>query len=460
MARIPTGDEREILDDEQDSAEGSESENAEEHRPTTRFSRFARLSSMSAQVAARSFGQKVASAFQTKEEAEKARKQTLSTNATTIASTMGELKGAAMKIGQMLSADPDLLPSEMTDALSVLQKDAPPMSFQMVTKVVEESLGGPLSSFFAEFTDEPIGAASIGQVHKAITHEGQVVAVKVQYPGISDTIESDMKNFGSLLNMARVKLTKEQTEGYLEEITEVLKRESDYLNEADNLERFQIVLKDVEGVRVPTPVYELTRKDVLTMEFVEGERLTDWLGKAEKEERNLQGERVVHAYIHMMHLHGALHADPHPGNFLVDQDGKVVFLDLGCVRDYDLAFAEDLAKLLVSHWRGDLDLMMGLLDELGFSTKGVDAELIYEWFDIILEPLLNNQAFDFGVWDIHESARRFLFENPSLMSFHPPREALFYLRVLGGLRGIFGSADVRINAWKISKAAIKKMGLI
>mgnify|MGYP000415412162 FL=1 len=446
--------------DDDTAAEEVRTTSGEGHRPTGRLSRFARLSSMTAGVAARSFTQKVTSAFQSKEAAESSRKKTLSANAEAIASTMGELKGAAMKIGQMLSADPDLLPEEMTDALSTLQKDAPPMPYNMVRDVVEKSLEGPLESFFTDFSVEPIGAASIGQVHKATTHDGQSVAVKVQYPGIADTIESDMKNLGSLLNMARVKLTKEQADQYLDEITQVLKRESDYLNEADNLERFQTVLRDVEGVRVPTPNYELTRSDVLTMEYVEGVRLGDWLQGASAEDRTEQGERVVHAYIHMMHHHGALHADPHPGNFLVDSDDQVVFLDLGAVRDYDLGFAEGLAKVLVAHWRGDLDAMMELLEGLGFATQGLDPELIYDWFEIILEPLLNNAQFDFGAWDIHETARKYVFDNPSLMNFHPPREALFYLRVLAGLRGIFGSADVRINAWKISRRSIKDMGLM
>lgn len=430
------------------------------HKSTSRFARFAKLSSMTAGVAARHLGQRVASAFQTEEEAEAARRRHLERSATSIAATFGELKGAAMKVGQMLSTDPELLPPEITGALATLQKDAPPMDPELVRSVVEDALGGVLEDHYEFFSEKPIGAASIGQVHRARTREGQDVAVKIQYPGIADTLESDLKNLGSLLNLARARIPRDRVDSYLEEVTEVLKRESDYLNEADTLERFQTVLRDVEGVRVPTPVYELTRRNLLTMELIEGERLSDWLARQDEETKQRTGRRLIEAYIEMVHTHGALHADPHPGNFLVDGQENVVFLDLGCVREYDMAFSDGLIEILVALWRHDLDAMQAAWRRLGFQDDGVDPEVVYDWIEMALEPLVADRDFDFGVWRINEAGMQFMKKHPSILGFAPPKEVLFYLRVLAGLRGMFAASGVRVNAYRMSKEAVRARGLM
>lgn len=437
-----------------------DADEAPRHRSTGRFARFARLSGLTAGVAARHLTQRALAAFQSEEEAEEARRRTLEKSASTIAATFGELKGAAMKVGQMLSTDPELLPPEVTSALATLQRDAPPMPFSMVRGVVENALGGALEDHFTSFSEEPIGAASIGQVHRATTREGEDVAVKVQYPGIAESIESDLKNLGALLNLARAKLPKERVNAYLEEITEVLKRESDYLYEADALERFQTVLKDVQGVRAPIPVHELCRRDLLTMEYVEGERLVDWLARQIDEKKRDMGTRLVHAYIEMVHTHGALHADPHPGNFLVDGEGRLVFLDMGCVRDYDLAFSDGLIRILTALWRHDLDALKEAWKALDFRDEGVDPEVVYEWLEIALAPLLVDREWDFASWRVHEQGLEFVKKHPSILGFAPPREAVFYLRVLAGLRGLFAQGGVRVNAYRISREAVKARGLI
>ena len=448
-------------DHDEAPASPEESTEAERiHKSTSRFARFAKLSSMTAGVAARHLGQRMASAFQTEEEAEEARRRELTRSANTIAATFGELKGAAMKVGQMLSTDPEILPTEISDALSSLQKDAPPMDFPMVREVVEEALGGVLEDHFSDFSQAPIGAASIGQVHRAVTRDGQPVAVKIQYPGIADTIESDLKNLGSLLNLARAKVPRERVDAYLEEVTEVIKRESDYLHEADTLERFQTVLRDVEGVRVPIPHYELTRKNLLTMQFIEGERLSDWLEHQDEETKNRIGHRLVDAFIEMVHTHGALHADPHPGNFMVDTEGNVVFLDLGCVRDYDMSFSDGLIQILTGMWQHDLDTMQAAWQQLGFRDGGIDPDLVYDWLEIVLEPLLVDRPFDFGAWKVHESAMHFVKKNPAILGFNPPREAIFYLRVLAGLRGMFAASNLQVNAYRLSRDAVKSRGLM
>ena len=425
-----------------------------------RFSRFAKLTGLSAGVAARHLTQKVRGAFSDDDARVIQEKAAQQATAEQVTKTLGQLKGAAMKIGQMLATDPELLPPEMVAQLSQLQHSAPPMDFPTVRGVVEKALETSIEQAFESFSETPIGAASIGQVHRARTKDGLDVAVKVQYPGIADTIRSDMKNLGSLLVMARAALPKERVDSYLEEITEVIEKESDYLAEAENLERFQVVLKSVEGVRVPIPVHELTRKNVLVMELFKGTRLDDWLLSASSEDKTQQGRRLLRAYLEMIHRHGALHADPHPGNFLVLDDGTIGMLDLGCVRDYPLAFMDEMLVLLSGLWKHDVDALQASWRRLGFMDKGVDPEVVYEWLALLFEPLTSDRVTDFGTWKIHDDAMRFVLDNPRVKLWAPPREVLFYVRVLAGLRSLMHKVDMKLNVYELSRAVCKERGII
>lgn len=431
-----------------------------------RLSRFAKLTSLGASVTARHVAQRVAGAFSDQATAAEREKRARSKSAEQVTKTLGELKGAAMKLGQMLSTDPELLPPEFVDQLSLLQHSAPAMDFATVKAAVERAFERPLDELYAEFSVEPIGAASIGQVHRAKTRDGQDVAVKVQYPGIADTIRSDMKNLGSLLVMARAAIPKDRVDGYLEEITTVIERESDYLNEAENLERFQVLLKDVRGVRVPIPVHELTRKSVLTMEFFKGRKLEEWLAQAPEEQKTAQGQRLLRAYLEMIHEHGALHADPHPGNFLVLEDDlidgipAIGLLDLGCVRDFPVEFMDLQLKLLVSLWRHDVDAMQAIWRSMGFLDAQVDPELIYDWMQLLFEPLLVDRVTDFGAWKINEAAMRFILDHPTIKLWAPPREVLFYVRVLAGVRALLNKVGMKVNAYQISRQVVRERGLL
>jgi predicted unusual protein kinase regulating ubiquinone biosynthesis (AarF/ABC1/UbiB family) len=430
-----------------------------------RFSRFAKLTGLSAGVAARHITQRVKGAFADDEHRVIQEKAAQQRSASQVTKTLGELKGAAMKIGQMLATDPELLPPEMVAQLSQLQHSAPAMDFATVRDVVEQALDRPLEDAFESFSQTPIGAASIGQVHRARTRappgaEGVDVAVKVQYPGIADTIRSDMKNLGSLLVMARAAVSKERVDSYLQEITEVIEKESDYLAEADNLERFQIVLKNVEGMHVPIPMHELSRKNVLVMEYFAGTRLDEWLLSASSEHKTVQGRRLLRAYLEMIHRHGALHADPHPGNFLVLQDGSIGLLDLGCVRDYPLAFMDEMLRLLSCLWKHDIDALQASWRRLGFMDKGVDPEMVYEWLALLFDPLTTNKMTDFGTWKIQEDAMHFVLDNPSIKLWAPPREVLFYVRVLAGLRALMHKVGMKLNVYELARAISRERGII
>lgn len=454
------------VDDEGPDDGGAPTRPAPQSPKVSRFSRFAKLTGLGASVTARHVAQRVAGAFSDEATAAEGEKRARAKSAEQMTKTLGELKGAAMKLGQMLATDPEILPPEFMAQLSLLQHSAPAMAFSTVKAAVEAAFERPLDELYAEFSEEPIGAASIGQVHRARTKDGMAVAVKVQYPGIADTIRSDMKNLGSLLVMARAAVPKQRVDDYLEEITTVIERESDYLCEADNLERFQVVLKNVVGVRVPIPVHELTRKTVLTMELFRGRRLEEWLAAAPEEQKTAQGQRLLAAYLEMIHEHGALHADPHPGNFLVLEDETVDgvppigVLDLGCVRDFPIEFMDLQLRLLTALWRHDLDSMQQTWRQMGFLDDRVDAELIYDWLSLLFEPLLVDRVTDFGAWKVHESAMRFVLDNPSIKLWAPPREVLFYVRVLAGVRALLHKVGMKVNAYQISRRVVRERGLL
>ena len=437
----------------------------------SRFSRFAKMSSLTAGVAARHFGQKVASAFRDDEQQEKAERESQKKSATQITKTLGEMKGAAMKIGQMMATDPELLPKEMVEEIQKLQHAAPPMPFSTVKEVVESAIGRSLDDVFADFSEAPIGAASIGQVHKATLKvpdgDVRVVAVKVQYPGIAGTIASDMKNLGSLLTLMRASVPKERIDTYLEEVTEVIQAESDYLKEAENLERFHMVLKDLPGVRVPVPVHELTRKNVLVMEFLQGTRIEPWLQQAPPEQKSAIGKRLLEVFLQTIHRHFVLHADPHPGNFLVLDGEPLVdgapplgILDCGCIREYDAAFCDDLIRLLIAMWKADIDALEAGWRHLGFIDKGVERDDVYEWLEIILAPMLQNRDWDFGNWKIQDQAMTFMMAHPKMRLWAPPKEVLFYVRTLVGLRGLLSQTGLKLNTYNMSKAMAAERGLI
>jgi predicted unusual protein kinase regulating ubiquinone biosynthesis (AarF/ABC1/UbiB family) len=433
---------------------------------SSRFQRFARMTGLTAGVTARHLGQKVAGVFQSDAQKSASMTESQRKSAQHITKTLGELKGAAMKIGQMMATDPELLPPEMVKEISQLQHSAPAMAFDDVKAVVEGALQAPIEAHFTSFSKEPIGAASIGQVHRATLLDGQDVAVKVQYPGIADTIASDMGNLGTLLSVLRLQLPKERLDAYLGELTAVIQAESDYLQEANNLERFCTILRDMPGIRVPTPIHELTRPNVLVMEFLQGTRLERWLEAAPQAQRDIQGHRLLDVFLQSVHRNQVLHADPHPGNFLVldgpDVDGAppLGILDAGCVRVFDVAFTDALVAFVAAMWKSDLQALKAAWEKVGFIDHDVDPELIFEWNELILAPLLHDGPWDFGAWKIQEQAVKFMMAHPSVKLWSPPREVLFYLRTLVGLRGLLAKTGIRVDVRRMARTMAVERGAL
>jgi predicted unusual protein kinase regulating ubiquinone biosynthesis (AarF/ABC1/UbiB family) len=415
-------------------------------------------------VATRFAGSVLSSTFgkHTEEEKAEALAQAAMRNADRIVDVMGQMKGAAMKIGQLLSSDPDIVAPEFADHLAKLQQEAPPLEFKTIVSQIESALDQPMSALFRFFDPEPLGSASIGQVHRGTLLDGREVAVKVQYPGIAKSLDSDLKNLGSLLTMGRVFMTKDKAEGFLDEARRAILQETDYLAEAQNLVKFRALFADWPDVRIPEPYLEFCRPTVLVMQFLEGRKLDDALIAMEDREKRAQiATRFVEMYVYMVHQLHLLHADPHPGNFMLAPDGALIVLDFGCVKAFDPRMAEGIMDLLAAFWRDDWHAMEHHFRRLGFGKEGGSFpphDVMRSYHHMILEPLLVNQPFHMGQWKMHARARQFVLKNMSMVRLIPPPELLMYLRVIAGMKGMLTKADVAVNIRAIAERECRRQG--
>ena len=274
---------------------------------------------------------------------------------------LASLKGPSMKIGQILSMQTQALPEEAIAELASLQMQAPGMHPTLARAQFKNSCGKYPEEVFRQFEPEPFAAASLGQVHRALTRQGQPVAVKIQYPGIRTAIENDLKLLrsatlpGRLTGYAPVSICEEMERGFLEE--------TDYLNEGRNLDFFRERLAVFPYVTIPTVYWDLTTERVLTMSLVAGETIGKFLeSKPPQAIRNLIGQRLFELYHFQIQCCQALHADHHPGNYLLQPDGRFGLVDFGCVKRVSADLAE-LVRCCVSHsWLEGKDAAQRVVD--------------------------------------------------------------------------------------------------
>jgi ubiquinone biosynthesis protein len=283
-----------------------------------------------------------------------------------------------IKLGQLLSTRSDLLPPAYLEALSRLQDRVEPFPFAQVEEIVSSELGVRLSKAFSDFESVPLAAASLGQVHLAHLRDGRPVAVKVQRPGIRQGILDDLEAFeemAGLLDRHTELGRKLSFHGMLEEFRRALLRELDYRREADNLVTLGKNLADYDRLVVPQPVDDYTTSRVLTMEFVRGTKITDLspLARIDLDGRAL-AEDLTKAYLDQILVDGFFHADPHPGNLLITEDGRLAFLDLGMVARVDPKMQEQLLKLILALTEGRGHEAAQVALQMGTRLEGFDEE--------------------------------------------------------------------------------------
>lgn len=290
-------------------------------------------------------------------------------SAEALVKVLGGMRGAAMKVGQTLSAvDLGLVPEDVRpqfqEILATLQHGADPVSFKAIQRVVEEDLDARLGESFAEFDPEPIAAASIGQVHRATLHDGRDVAVKVQYPGIAEAIHSDMQNLRLGLKLLSAIAPGINTGAIADEIRERIGEELDYELEAANHRAMARAYRDHPFVVVPDVVTSLCRERVIVSEFVDGRRFAE-IRDAPASERDRIGEILVRFYVNGPMRHRLLNGDPHPGNALFLADGRVAFLDFGFFKHLSEAEVAQLVASTRATHANDADALLDVVAGLG-----------------------------------------------------------------------------------------------
>ncbi|ONM48457.1 ATP-binding protein [Nocardia donostiensis] len=354
--------------------------------PVGRVARSARLGRLAAGQAVRGVGTRFSAIGRTDEARRVMAERSALQAAQQIVTVLGGMKGAAMKLGQMLSVlDIDLIPESHREMfrqkLSELRDHAPVVAFEAMRKVIEDDLG-PLSRVFTDFDEEPVAAASIGQVYRAQLRDGRVVAVKVKYPGVDAAVHADMRNLQFFSKLWKSILPAAADTAVLDEITRNISAELDYVREANTQHRVAARYRDHPFITVPDSIGAFCTGNVLVTEFLDG--LTfDRIRQLPRTDRDRIGELVYHFYIGGLFLDHEFCADPHPGNIMLAHDGRVGFVDFGLYnqiasehvdleRDVLRAAAEHRAEDIFELWRA-----RGIVD----ADSGVTAEecLEYVW---------------------------------------------------------------------------------
>ncbi|MHA3083955.1 ABC1 kinase family protein [Acinetobacter sp. ANC 5383] len=364
--------------------------------------RFLKLAGMTASIATKTVSNSLRSLNADENQKNAAKSKLFQEIGIQIADTLGQMKGAVMKVGQIASQYKDIFPPEVAQAISKLQRQAPAMPFAEIRAQVESELGQPLEKLFTHFSETPFAAASIGQVHRATLNNGQDVVVKVQYPGVDHACESDLKQIRLALRMmGMLKIDKDLQDQLFTEIQESLANELNYELEAQNLEIARAFHQKLDSkVIIPQVFKEYSTRHILTLSFEAGdsiEHASTW----PQELRNELGKRLFTAMGQEIFYLKRFHCDPHPGNLAFRPDGSVVVYDYGGVKQLSTEQVQYFKKLIYAARQSNIIELENALTELQVLTEKqrFPNELYHDWLEILLRPLI--QHYDFAENSAH-----------------------------------------------------------
>ncbi len=343
----------------------------DEKIPSSRARRTATVATLAASEAVKQFGTRAANLARDERAAEEAMSRRQLETAKQIVSVLGTMKGAAMKLGQVMSfLDVGLVPEEHREEfqheLAKLRDAAPTVSFRQMRRVIEDDLEDPIEELFEDFEEEPIAAASIGQVYRArLADDGREVAVKVQYPGVAAAVRADLQNLDMIMRLLKRMTPGLDVEAVTEEIRERIVEELDYELEAQNQRSLARIYAGHPFILVPHVVSSLSRERVLVTDFVHGVGFEE-LKERGQAERDRLGEILFRFFLGSLYRHRQFSGDPHPGNFLLLEDGRVAFLDFGLFKRMDAAPVELELAAQRAVSEGDAATLHELLARSGF----------------------------------------------------------------------------------------------
>ena len=368
-----------------------------------------------------------------------------------IRNTLLELGPTFIKVGQLFSTRADLFPSEYVDELAKLQDKVPAFSYEQTKAIIEQELGKTLPELFQSFEQIPIAAASLGQVHKATLHSGEIVAVKVQRPGLKKLFEIDLtilktitRYFQSHPEWGRGR----DWLGIYEECCRILWEEIEYLNEGRNADTFRRNFRDHNWVKVPRVYWRYTSPRVLTLEYVPGIKISHYEAlEAAGLDRKLLARQGAESYLRQLLNHGFFHADPHPGNLAVSPDGSLIFYDFGMMGQIRTGVREQLMKTLFGIAQKDANQVVASLVELGAIAPTDDMGPVRRSIQYMLDHFMDQPFENQSVSAISEDLYEIAYDQP----FRFPATFTFVMRAFSTLEGVGKGLDPEFSFMEVAK---------
>jgi len=461
---------------------GDEDDKDEKRRqapPTSRFGRLARLGFLAPKAipfAAEAVRRAVQRKPQTEVEDEETKRKLVESAknaADAMLKTLGEMKGLPLKFGQMASYIDGIAPPGFEDkfqeSLKKLQQKAPPLDPEAARQVIMSELGATPEEVFQSFEREPFAAASIGQVHRAITHEGAAVAIKVQYPGIDKAIENDLKSVSVLESVISPLGRRYHTKETLEELRSVFMAELDYREEADTTALFRRLHEGNENIVIPEVFHKLSTRRVLTTELMGGVDYATFAAEASQADRDAACVTIWTFMCKSLFQYGLLYADPHPGNYRFLGGGRVAFLDFGCRRVLPPELVLGMKSYIIAAMDGDWPLFeQRITNVLGYDpTDKAGYPLYIEYSKLLLEPLTRDgnyqhtkeAAREAVAFLVRGSRKAFMKEDGSMPDLpkpiNMPTEFTFVSRLQWGLASVMGGIGGEGNYRRLSEDWIR-----
>ncbi len=382
-------------------------------------------------------------------------------NARALKETLGQLKGPLMKVAQLMATIPDLLPPEFAAELTELQTNAPAMGAAFVRRRMAAELGPEWLSRFAEFDQTPAAAASLGQVHRAVAHDGRALAVKLQYPDMQSAVESDLGQLRALLGLGRQMFGAIDTREVAEEIGERIREELNYDREAKTMRLFGAFFSARDDISVPAPDADLSSARLLTMDWLDGRGLQSFKGE-DLETRNRVAKILFEGWWTPLMQLGVIHGDPHLGNYsFADAGGRLNLLDFGCVRIFPPVFVGGVVKLFRALSTGDKAGETAAYEAWGFKNLSQDlADVLGLWARFIYGPLLDDRVRtvadgiapgDYGRREAFQVKQALEEKGPVTI----PREFVFMDRAAIGLGAAFLHLGAEHNWRRLFEASLE-----
>ena len=421
--------------------------------PTTKVQRASKFISTGAKIGSnylKHYGKKLVNPGLSKDELHE-------DNATDIYNSLSQLKGSALKVAQMLSMDKNLLPTAYQNQFAMAQYSAPPLSFPLVVKTFERYFKKRPNEIFDTFSQSAANAASIGQVHKA-TNKGKTLAVKIQYPGVADSVKSDLAMVKPIA-LRMFKLNAAEYDEFIGEVQSKLLEETDYSLELKRSIDLSEKCKDIPNLIFPTYYPEFSADRILTMDWIEGKPLGEFIksGSLTQKESHLLGQAMWDFYHYQIHTLRSLHADPHPGNFIITEDKKLGVIDFGCVKVIPNDFYKVYFQLLHKDFLNDkakqakvFKALRFIYDEDTAEDKKFFEEVFLQLVELLGRPF-RTPEFDFSDKTYFNSLYKFGEEIGSMKAFRDSKkargvkDALYINRTYYGLYNLLHELKAKVD---------------